>query len=57
MAYNTRTLANLLIGTVSILLLNRIWHWLDGSAWPGNNDINTGSAVAFVAFVVALYVS
>jgi two-component system, OmpR family, phosphate regulon sensor histidine kinase PhoR len=57
MAYNTRTLANLLIGTLSILLLNRIWHWLDGSAWPGNHYINYGSAIAFAAFVVALYVS
>jgi two-component system, OmpR family, phosphate regulon sensor histidine kinase PhoR len=57
MAYSTRLLGNLLIGTVILLLTNRIWHWVDNSEWPHNAYINAGSIIAFSAFIIALYIS
>jgi len=57
MAYSTRLLGNLMIGTVILLLTNLIWHWADGSAWPHNARINAGSIIAFSAFIIALYIS
>jgi len=57
MSFRTRLLLNMLAAILTLLLVNRLWHWAEDEMWPYNAHINMGTLLAGLAYLTASVIS